>query len=76
MITKEQAYDYSLFHHNEYKNADGTCMRWRANGAVKTWKRNLNRFRLPLQRGLYQHTYLTDETANEFHLPENCPDVR
>lgn len=72
MITKQQAYDYSMFHHNEYTNADGSCMRFRANGKLQTWKRNVDRFKLPLRRGLWQHTYLTNENAGEFHLESEC----
>jgi hypothetical protein len=27
-----------MFHDNTYRNADGTCQRWRRNGRTKVWK--------------------------------------
>ena len=52
------------------KNADGSMQRWKVNGQVKTWKRNLNRIQVPLKHGLYTYGYLTEENLSEFTLYE------
>lgn len=64
MITLEQAkslYKGQVLHHVHNRNADGTPQRWRVNGAVKTWKRDPNRIRVPLKYGLYGYDYLTQD---------------
>ena len=65
-ITLEQAksltYGNTLYH-DTLKIADGkTPMRFRVSGAVKTWKRDENRIRVPLKRGLYETGYLVNGT--------------
>jgi len=60
------------FHHNTQKNADGTCQRWRKNGAVKTWKTRPGEFRVPVKHGLKNCDYITEREAADFHLPEDC----
>ena len=51
-----------------YKNADGTPARWRVNGKVQTWKRNPERVKVPIKRGLYEYSYLTEINLDEFSL--------
>jgi hypothetical protein len=63
-ITLEQAkalkYGQTLTH-DTLKNADGKSpMVFRVAGAVKTWKRDKGRIRVPLKRGLYQTGYLVN----------------
>ena len=41
-------------------NADGTPMRWRVTGKVKTWKRSPNRVYVPLKRGMYEYGHLDE----------------
>jgi len=48
--------------HKTLKNADGTPKRFRVNGAVKTWKRDPDRIRVPLKHGLYDTGYLVNNT--------------
>jgi len=48
--------------HKTLKNADGTPKRFRVNGAVKTWKRDPDRIRVPLKHGLYATGYLVNNT--------------
>jgi len=76
-ITLEQAkqlnYGQELWHVN-LKNADKTPMRFRVSGNVKTWKRDANRIRVPLKRGLYQNGYLSNDTwegGRDFNLKLN-----
>lgn len=45
----------------------------RVTGKCKTWVRQPDRFRLPVKHGLYDSTYITEETANAFHRREDCP---
>ncbi len=64
-ITLEKAKQLTwndTLYHDTATNADGTPMRFRVMGAVKTWKRNPNRIRVPLKRGLYQTGYLVNDT--------------
>lgn len=65
MITLKQAKALrpgDMLHHVEVKNADKTPMRLKVNGKVKTWKRDVDRLRVPLKYGLYEHGYLTNGT--------------
>jgi len=73
-LERAKALEYGEVPHSEdFRNADGTCQRWRVHGNVKTWKRTPGRVRVPMARGLYQHGYLTDLRLNLFHLESECP---
>ena len=53
MITKEQAISLTYrdtIYHVRAKNADGSPMRARVNGAIKLWKTRPLEFRLPIAR--------------------------
>ena len=45
----------------------------RVSGQCKTWKREPNRFRLPVKHGLFQSTAVTELNCEQFHLPADCP---
>ncbi len=47
---------------------------WRRSGQTQTWKRDPERFRIPVKYGLYESNAITDTTANiEFFLtPEDA----
>lgn len=55
----------STFYHRTKRNADGTPMRWRTNGMLKRWKRDINRMRLPIKHGLYDTDAI--ESLDEFN---------
>jgi hypothetical protein len=38
---------------------------WRVNGKVKTWKRQPERFQIPVKYGLYVYGYITEKNINE-----------
>jgi len=59
---------------NDEKNSDGTCVRWRVNGAVKTWKTRPNEFRIPVKHGMYDFGYITEKNYHLFHLNGTCKD--
>lgn len=54
---------------NEIEQLDKPA-RWRANGKCKTWKRNPERFQLPIKYGLYSYGYITEENAHLFIVEE------
>lgn len=65
MITLDQVKNLhygQILHHVSEKNSDGTPMRFKVVGNVKTWKRDTNRIRVPLKRGLYETGELTNGT--------------
>lgn len=69
MITLEQAkqlrYRETIYSVMD-KNADGTPQRWRVNGKVQLWKRDAGRIRIPIKRGLYENSYLTENNLGDF----------
>lgn len=40
--------------------------RWYVNGAVKTWKRDANRIRVPLKHGLYAYDAIDERDFDDF----------
>jgi hypothetical protein len=77
MITLEQAKALKpgdILHHDFYKNADGTCQRWRVNGQVKTWKTQPNRIRVPIKFGLRVYDAIDSQGDLDLvHLESECP---
>jgi len=72
-ITKETARALPLgavLHHTVLKNADGTPLRARKTGSVKTWATRPNDFRLPMKHGLKQCFYIDQNNAYLWVLPE------
>lgn len=61
---------YQHFYHRTKRNADGTAVRCRANGACKTWKTRPDDFRLPVKYGLKTCFYITPHNANEWLVDE------
>lgn len=55
--------------HVRATNADGTPLRCRINGKMKTWKTRPADFRLPVKYGLRQCFYITPENLSEWRLP-------
>lgn len=71
MITKQDALTQprELWHVRK-KNADGTPVRVRINGACRTWKTRPDDFRLPVKSGISHYGYITPANAAEWCLPE------
>ena len=70
-ITLEQAkalHYGDRLHHDRETNANGTPVCFKVNGEPKTWKRDLNRIKVPLKHGLYHYGELTNGTheGNQF----------
>ena len=73
MVTKEELENVTgnttLYMIKEF-NADGTPVRWRVNGKVKTWKRDITRIRVPVKHGLYDYGYVDENNMHIFTLKE------
>jgi len=72
-ITLEQAKNLKhgdILYADDDFNVDGTKRRHRVVGKVKTWKRNLDRIKVPLKYGLYACGELTNGTweGNQYTL--------
>ena len=75
MITKEDAAKHRTFYHIRLRNADGTALRCRANGRLKTWKRDEKRWELPVKYGLKQCFRLDQDNCPNwtiFDITETC----
>lgn len=69
MVSKEQF--LALRHgqniqHVTLKNSDGTPLRARLNGAVKTWKTRPADFQAPMKHGLKNCFYITQDNCHEW----------
>ena len=72
MITLQQAKDLKfgdILHHVTNKNSDKTPQRWKVNGKVKTWKRDINRISIPVKHGLYTYDYITENDITLIDIP-------
>lgn len=77
MITQEQADNASMFHSEglAQRPCDGSRgpQRWRRNGRTQRWKRDPERFRIPVKFGFYDYGQITNDIAHRFHAAESCP---
>jgi len=48
------------------------CQRWRVSGKVQRWKRDPERFRVPLKHGLYNYGALLPGDECRCHLESEC----
>lgn len=53
-----------------YQNADGTPLRARVNGKLRTWKRRPDHYELPVKHGLRTCFYITPESAPYWFVSE------
>ena len=53
-----------------YQNADGTPLRARVNGKLRTWKRQPDYYELPMKYGLRNCFYITPENAPYWFVSE------
>lgn len=64
-----------VIEHKTLKNADGSRMRFRVTGAVKIWKRDKERIKVPLKHGLYDYGYLVNDTNEGGQFSVNVSEV-
>jgi hypothetical protein len=67
VITKQQALTETEFHEN------GTCRRYRRNGATRTWKGRPSEWRIPVKFGLRVGS-IRHSDARRFHPASTCPE--
>lgn len=74
-ITKEQALTATRFHDPGTRACDSKRgpIVWRRNGATKTWKRDPERWQVPVKFGMYDYGYINNTIADGFHVEEDCP---
>jgi len=73
MVTLKKAKNLKpgqIIYHKNFKNADGTAMRFKVNGKPKTWKRSPKKVKVPLKRGMYEFGYLDEYNKLQFTLNE------
>lgn len=46
--------------------------RWKVNGKPQTWKRDPNRWRVPIKFGQYGYDEINKDNAQFFHLESEC----
>ena len=66
-ITLEEAKQLKygdMIYSNHFQNADGSPVRWRVNGQVKTWKKDPYRIQIPVKHGMYRNGYLCHGTID------------
>lgn len=71
MITQEQADNATEFHDTTIRACEDQRQPrrsnvWRRNGKTKRWKRQPERFRIPVKHGLYSYGYIDSE--NPVHM--------
>lgn len=66
---KSLRHGQTLYHHT-LRNADGSPLRVRVTGKVKTWKTRPGEVRVPAKHGLYAHTYITQAELAHWCLVE------
>ena len=58
----------AILHHKVLKNADGSALRCRINGKIKTWKTRKGEFQLPVKHGLRDCFYITQTTISDWYI--------
>lgn len=76
MITVQQAMTSSEFHLDNGCNGTDKRYHVRRNGKTQRWKRDVNKFRIPVKHGLYTYGNIDNYSmcnAELFHTAEECP---
>ena len=68
-MTLEEVLDLSYGEHIWFICSDGKLGRAKVNGAVRRWKRNPDRFVLPLKYGLYEYATFTNSDIDRLVIP-------
>jgi hypothetical protein len=76
MITLQDALTVNHFYHVRLRNADGTALRCRRNGATETWKTRPGQFRVPVKYGLRECFYLDNGNAADWTTDDPTTEIR
>lgn len=72
-LAQAKSLQYGDLLHIHYKrNADGTSMRAKVNGKVKTWKTRPDNVRIPYKHGMYDYGYFSQSDLDILYLGFNC----
>ena len=58
----------SVLKHKVLKNKDGSALRCRINGKIKTWKTRPGEFQVPVKHGLRDCFYINQNTISDWYL--------
>lgn len=58
----------SILNHKTLKNKDGSPLRVRVNGKLKTWKTRIYEFQLPMKHGLKDCFYINETNYGEWAI--------
>ena len=58
----------SILKHKVLKNKDGSALRCRINGKIKTWKTRPGEFQVPVKHGLRDCFYINQNTISDWYL--------
>jgi hypothetical protein len=86
MVTKEQALTATYFHYTG-KHAcskhvgprGGVTIKVtevRRNGQTQVWKRDADKFRVPVKYGLREYSEITEQNAGDWHVAGDCEVTR
>ena len=67
---RELTHGTQLYHITQ-RNADGTPVRWRVNGAVKLWKTRPTEIEIPIKHGMKDYDYVRANTLGLMCLDEH-----
>lgn len=68
-LTRQTALTARTFWHRTATYKDGVRpIEVRRNGATKTWKRQPNKFQIPVKYGMYEYFYITDADAADWSI--------
>jgi len=67
VVNQHTVLDAYTFWHRTATYSDGVSpIQCRKNGAVKTWKRQPGKFRVPVKYGMYDYFYIDNDNAHEW----------
>lgn len=79
-MTPEQIDHAIMFHENGCEKVAGprggvtyVAFRWHRNGQTRRWKREPDRFVIPVKYGLREHDQINPLNVERFHAAEACP---
>jgi len=76
MITVQQAMASSEFHLDAGCKSGHKQYKVRRNGNTQRWKREPDKFRVPVKHGLYAYGDIDNDNAALFHTVEDCPKLK
>ena len=58
----------TILSHSFLVDYDGSPSQCRVTGSCKTWKHNIEKFQLPVKRGLYEYFYVSEDNKNQWEI--------